>query len=228
MRPFEPNLHSLPEGSASASRLALAAKRLGYAGIIITNHTTTCGRPIGVEAARLVAGIEVVIGAEIVASDQRSLHSKAASLRERVDFLAVHGGDEKINRAACEDPNVDLLAHPHQGRAGIGVAAAKAAQENQVAIALDLSPMILLRGPARIRWMETVRRDLDLFGKFDIPLMITTGGRSHLDLRSPRELTAMAALLGLDRDRASEAFSLPESILALNRRRWTSVGVELV
>lgn len=227
MRSYEPNLHSLPDGSSSASRLALAAKRLGYSGIIITNHTTS-GWPLGVEAARLVGGIEVAIGAEIVASDQRSLHSKATSLRDRAAFLAVHGGDEKINRAACEDPNVDLLAHPHRGRAGIGVAGAKAARDNQVAIALDLSSMIILRGPARMRWMETVRRDLNLIEKFDLPLMMTTGARSHLDLRSPRDLTALAGLLGLDRERALEALALPESILDLNRRRWTSVGVELV
>lgn len=227
MRSYEPNLHSLPDGSSSASRLALAAKRLGYSGIIITNHTTS-GWPLGVEAARLVGGIEVAIGAEIVASDQRSLHSKATSLRDRAAFLAVHGGDEKINRAACEDPNVDLLAHPHRGRAGIGVAGAKAARDNQVAIALDLSSMIILRGPARVRWMETVRRDLNLIEKFDLPLMMTTGARSHLDLRSPRDLTALAGLLGLDRERALEALALPESILDLNRRRWTSVWVELV
>ena len=227
MRSYEPNLHSLPDGSSSASRIALAAKRLGYSGIIITNHTTS-GWPLGVEAARLVGGIEVAIGAEIVASDQRSLHSKATSLRDRAAFLAVHGGDEKINRAACEDPNVDLLAHPHRGRAGIGVAGAKAARDNQVAIALDLSSMIILRGPARVRWMETVRRDLNLIEKFDLPLMMTTGARSHLDLRSPRDLTALAGLLGLDRERALEALALPESILDLNRRRWTSVGVELV
>ncbi|MDD3565779.1 MAG: RNase P subunit p30 family protein [Methanothrix sp.] len=227
MRSYEPNLHSLPDGSSSASRLALAAKRLGYSGIIITNHTTS-GWPLGVEAARLVGGIEVAIGAEIVASDQRSLHSKATSLRDRAAFLAVHGGDEKINRAACEDPNVDLLAHPHRGRAGIGVAGAKAARDNQVAIALDLSSMIILRGPARVRWMETVRRDLNLIEKFDLPLMMTTGARSHLDLRSPRELTALAGLMGLDGERGLEALALPESILDLNRRRWTSVGVELV
>jgi ribonuclease P/MRP protein subunit RPP1 len=224
---YECNLHAIPDGSDSASRLALAAKRLGYSGIIITNHTTT-GRAFGFDAARLVGGIEVVMGSEIVATNQRALHAKAASLRERSDFLAVHGGDEKINRAACEDPNVDLLAHAHDGRSGIGVAAAKAARDNQVAIGLDLGPMIRLRGASRVRWMETVRRDLDLIRKFDLNLMISTGAKSHLDLRSPRDLVALASLLGLERERAVEALALPKSILDLNRRRWTSVGVELL
>ncbi len=223
---YECNLHALPDGSDSPSRMALAARRLGYSGIIVCNHMTT-GRAFGIDAARLVGGIEVVIGFEIVATDQRNLHAKAASLRDKADFLAVHGGDEKINRAACEDPNVDLLAHPHEGRTGIGVAAAKAARDNQVAICLDLGPMIRLRGVARVRWMEVVRRDLDLIRKFDLNLMISTGARSHLDLRSPRDLVALACLFGLERDRAVEALALPKSILDLNRRRWTSVGVEL-
>ena len=224
---YEPNVHSLPEGSDSASRMALAAKKLGYSGIIISNHTSS-GRPFGLDAVGLVTGIEVAIGSEITATDQRSLHARAASLRERADFIAVHGGDEKINRAACEDPNVDLLAHPYWGRAGIGVAAARAARDNQVAIALDLSPMIRLRGAGRVRWMEAVKRDMGVIEKFDLDIMITTGSRSHLDLRSPRDLVAMAGLLGLERDRAVEALALPKTILDLNRRRWTSVGVELL
>jgi ribonuclease P/MRP protein subunit RPP1 len=224
---YECNLHALPDGSDSPSRMALAAKRLGYSGIIITNHTTT-GRAFGFDAAKLVGGIEVVIGTEIVANNQKTLHAKAASLRDRSDFLAVHGGDEKINRAACEDPNVDLLAHAHEGRSGIGVAAAKAARDNQVAIGLDLGPMIRLRGASRVRWMEVVRRDLNLITKFDLDLMISTGARSHLDLRSPRDLVALAALFGLERDRAVEALVLPKSIIDLNRRRWASAGVEIL
>lgn len=223
---YECNLHTLPDGSDSPSRMALAAKKLGYSGIIITNHTTT-GRAFGIDAARLVGGIEVVIGFEIVATDQRSLHAKAASLRDRSDFLAVHGGDEKINRAACEDSNVDLLAHAHEGRSGIGVAAAKAARDNQVAIGLDLGPIIRLRGSSRVRWMEAVRRDLDLIRKFDLNLMISTGAKSHLDLRSSRDLVALASVLGLERELAVEALALPKSIIDLNRRRWASVGVEL-
>jgi len=224
---YECNLHALPDGSDSASRLALAAKRLGYSGIIITNHTTT-GRPFGFDASKLVREIEVAFGIEIVTNNQRTLHAKAASLRDGYDFIAVHGGDEKINRAACEDPNVDLLAHPHEGRSGIGVAAAKAARDNQVAIALDLGPVTRLRGGSRVRWMEVVRRDLNLIEKFDLNLMISTGARSHLDLRSPRDLVALAALLGVERERAVEALALPESIIDLNRRRWASVGVEIL
>ncbi|HII07443.1 MAG TPA: hypothetical protein HA349_09075 [Methanotrichaceae archaeon] len=224
---YECNLHTLPDGSDSPSRMALVAKRLGYSGIIICNHMTA-GRAFGFDAARLVVGIEVVFGVEIVATNQRALHAKAASLREKADFLAVHGGDEKINRAACEDPNVDLLAHAYKGRTGIGVAAAKAARDNQVSIGLDLDPMIRLRGAARVRWMEVVRRDLGLIRKFDLNLMISTGAKSHLDLRSPRDLVALACLFGLEREQAIEALALPKSIIDLNRRKWASVGVELL
>jgi len=76
--------------------------------------------------------------------------------------------------------------------------------------------------------MEVVRRDLNLIEKFDLDLMISTGARSHLDLRSPRDLVALAALLGLERERAFEALALPKEILDLNRRRWASAGVEIL
>lgn len=225
MKYYECNLHALPEGSDSASRLALAARRMGYSGIIISNHTPK--DVFKMEAAESVKGIEVARGAELVAENPKKLYSRIASFRERVDFLAVHGGKEKINRAACENPRVDLLVHPQKERKRLGVAAAKAARDNQVAIGLDLGPMIRLRGGSRIRWMETVQKDLTLIRKFDLDLMITTSARSRLDLRAPRELMALAGLLGLDKGEVQEALILPSTILELNRKRWVCPGVEL-
>jgi len=227
MNYYECNLHSLPDGSDSPSRLALVARRLGYAGIIICNYSGT-GKALGAEAAKAVKGIEVAWGAELMAENPRKLHQRVASLRNRTDFLAVHGGLEKINRAACENPKIDLLVHPQRGGKGLGVVAAKAARDNQVAIGLDLGPMIRFRGGTRIRWIKTVKRDLVFARKFDLDLMITTGALSHLDMRSPRALMALAELLGLERDEAQRALSFPGTILELNRKRWLLPGVEML
>jgi len=224
---YECNLHALPEGSDSPSRLALVAKRLGYAGIIVCNHSSS-GPVIGTDGAKSVGGIEVAWGTELVAKNPQVLHQKVASMRGRVDFLAVHGGQDKINRAACEDPNVDLLVHPQKDGKKLGVAAAKAAKDNQVAIGLDLGPLIKFRGGSRIRWMNTIQKDLALIRKFDLGLMITAGAYSHLDLRAPRELAALANLLGLEGEVAKDALAFPGSILALNRKKWILPGVELL
>ncbi|OQB28145.1 MAG: Ribonuclease P protein component 3 [Euryarchaeota archaeon ADurb.Bin190] len=97
-----------------------------------------------------------------------------------------------------------------------------------MAIGFDLSPLIHLRGQARSRWMEALRHNLDLVRKFHLRPAITAGAASHLELRSPRELMALAGVAGFEADEAWEALRLPGRLLELNRRRWAGPGVEVL
>ncbi len=223
----EGNVHSLPEGSDSPSRLALEARRLGFCCIIICNHTGS-EKVFMPGAASSVQGIEVVIGIEVVAENAKVLHSRARSARTRYPFVAVHGGSEEVNRAACEDSSVDLLVHPEEGRKALGIALVKAARDNDVALGFDLSPMVRLRGTGRSRWMELVRRNLTLARKFEVPAVITSGAASHLDLRTPRDLVALAEVVGFETSEAEEALQYPLRILERNRKAWASPGVEVL
>jgi ribonuclease P/MRP protein subunit RPP1 len=224
---YESCIHALPEGSDSPSRLALVARRLGYAGIVICNHTgfEKVFRP---DAAREVLGIKVVFGVEVVASNPRSLHSRVAFARNRSPFVVVHGGSEEMNKAACENPDVDVLVHPEEGRKVLSIAAAKAAQMNQVAIGFDLSPLIRLRGNARSRWLQIVQRNITLARKFDLAMILTTCAISRLDLRAPRDLQALAEMAGLESFEVEEALKFPGQLLELNSRRWAGPGVEIL
>ena len=215
-----------PEGSSSASRMALTARSLGWGGIIILSRD-----PDGIfmpGAALKVKGIEVAFGAEAHAPGARALKSRIGSLSSRYLFVAVHGSSEEIIRMASEDPHVDLLFHPCDVRRPLGIATARAAAQNQVAIGFDLSPMIHLRGQARSRWMEGLRHNLDLVRKFRLRPAITAGASSHLDLRSPRELMALAGVAGFEADEAREALRLPGRLLQLNSRKWAGPGVEVL
>lgn len=219
-------LKAYPEGSASASRLALTAKRLGYPGIIICNQEPhKLFRP---DAIQFIKVIEVAIGAEVTAQNAKALKSRISALRARYPFLVVRGTTEELIRVACEDPNVDVLLHPCDSRRPLGIAAAKAARLNQVAIGFDLGPLIRLCGSPRVRWLEALNRNLLFARKFDLCPVITAGARSHLDLRSPRDLIALAEVAGFEQDEAKEALSLPGKLLELNRRKWQSPGVELL
>jgi ribonuclease P/MRP protein subunit RPP1 len=224
---YESCIHALPEGSDSPSRLALVARRLGYAGIVICSHTgfEKVFRP---NAVREVSGIKVAFGVEVVASNPRSLHSRVANARSRFPFVAVHGGSEEMNKAACENPEVDVLIHPEEGRKVLGIAAAKSAQMNQVAIGFDLSPLIRLRGSARSRWLQIVQRNITLARKFDLAITLTTCARSHLDLRGPRDLQALAEAAGFESVEVEEALKFPGRLLELNSRRWAGPGVEIL
>jgi ribonuclease P/MRP protein subunit RPP1 len=219
-------LKALPEGSDSASRLALAAKRLGYQGLIVCNaEPEKIFRP---DAASKVMGIDMAFGAEVMAANPRILKSRITSLRSRFPLILVLGSSDEIIRAACEDPNVDVLVHTDEGRRPLGIAAARAAEQNQVAIGFDLSPLIRLRGSYRARWLDIQRRNIELSRKFDLSMIITANARSHLDLRSPRDLMALAEVAGFEHSEAEEALKLPGKLLALNKRSWLGPGVELL
>jgi len=219
-------LNAFPEGAASASRMALTAKGLGYQGIIICNKEPN--KLFMPQAVDRIKGIEVAIGAEVAASGSKALKSRILALRTRYPFLIVRGGTEEIIRLASEDPNVDLLMHPCNVRHPLAIATARAAKLNQVCIGFDLSPMHHLRGSSRARWLEAVRRNLQLVRKFELCPVITASANSHLDLRSPRDLVALAEVAGFEPDEAREALSRPGRLLALNRRKWVGPGVELL
>jgi len=206
--------------------MALTARNLGYKGIIICNSDPT--RIFMLPAAERVTGIEITVGAEVVASNVRALKSRIGTLRTRYPFLVVHGVTDEIVRIASEDPNVDLLVYPCESRRPLSIATAKAAKLNQVSIGFDLSPLIYLRGSQRARWLAAVSRNLQLVRKFELSPIITAGAKSHIDLRSPRDLAALAEVAGFGPEEAEEAMSRQGMLLAQNRRHWVGPGVELL
>jgi ribonuclease P/MRP protein subunit RPP1 len=219
-------LSAFPEGAASASRMALTAKGLGYQGIIICNREP--GRIFMPQAAEKIRGIEVAIGAEVTASGSKALKSRISALRARYPFIVVRAGSEETIRVASEDPNVDLLIHPCEVRRPLTIATARSAKLNQIAIGFDLRPLVILRGSSRSRWLQAVRRNLQLVRKFELHPVITASAFSHLDLHSPRDLVAMAEVAGFEPDEAKMALRLPGILLALNCRKWVGPGVELL
>ena len=219
-------LKAFPEGSASASRMALTARHLGYQGIIICNREPD--KIFMPQAADRIKGLEVAIGVEVTAAGSKALKSRISALRARFPFLVVQGATEEIVRVASEDPNVDLLMHPCDVRRRLAIATARAARQNQVSIGFDLSPMLFLRGSSRSRWMEALSRNLQLVRKFELCPVITMSATSHFDLRSPRDIIALAETAGFEAEEAREALLRPGKLLALNRRKWVGPGVELL
>jgi ribonuclease P/MRP protein subunit RPP1 len=215
---------ALPEGSDSASRLALAARDLGYRGMIVCNCEPY--RIFRAQAREQIKGIEVEYGAEVDVGNSRALHSRLSAWRAAYPFLCVEARSEEICNAACESPNVDALLLSADGR--LSIAAARAARQSHVAIGFDLSPFFRLRASPRARWLEGLGRNLVLARKFDLSMILACRARSRLDLRGPREILAMAELAGFEPAEAEGAMMLPERILKENKRRWLAPGVVLL
>ena len=145
--------------------------------------------------------------------------------------LAVHGGEESINRAACEDGRVDVLTHPQEGgkTSGINHIIARLAADKRVAIDFSLFPIIHARGGTRVRTLSSYRANFALVRKYGAPYVITSGALSHYDLRDARCMIALAKLFGLNEAEASKGLSYyPEEILHRASPLYVADGIEIV
>jgi ribonuclease P/MRP protein subunit RPP1 len=177
--------------------------------------------------------IQILKGVEIHPKNPQDLKRKLQKFRKKSDLLLVHGGDLKINRAACENSRVDILSHPYRGRrdSGINHVFARKAAENRVAVEFNLKYLFKTRFNHRYRVLSQFRDILKLQRKFEFPLIITSGANSIYDLRSPLDIMALTRCFGMDKEEAHQALSeTPRQIIETNkvRSRVIAEGVVLV
>jgi len=209
-------VHAVPDGENTVEEMASLARYFGYGGIALANHSDKL--PQQKPVLKSIDGFEIFRGIELVEENPSKLQGLIGRFRQSVDVLIVHGGSESVNRAALENPRVDILNHPAFDRSsGLNQVLAKAAAENGVAIGLTLRPVLHSRGSRRIRILSDLRANLDLARKYDVSLVLSSDAMSCFDLRSPMETLALAEVCGLEEDEALEAIStVPEKILAKN------------
>ncbi len=208
-------VHSLPECADSPKRLKLASERYGFTNIAITNHSTYW-QPI--ESQEIISGIE------LVATGAQMLRNLINIYRDKVTILAVHGGDEKINREACSDKRVDVLIHPELGpNNGVNKTLAKLAKRNHVAIGFSIDYLWKHRGFYRSKLLAFQRKNVIICRKFALKVVLTSGALSHYDLRAPREVKALSRLIGMDRGEAESALGdTPRGIVNTRLKAVTS------
>ena len=210
-------VHAVPDGENTAEQLAALARHFGYSGIALANHSDKL--PQSQPVLSSTNEFEVFRGIELVEENPSKLHGLIGKFRKSVDVLIVHGGSENVNRAALENPKVDILNHPAFDKSsGLNQVLAKAAAENNVAIGLTLRSLLHSRGPRRVRLLSDLRANLDLTRKYDVSLVLSSDAMSCFDLRSPMDALALAEVCGLEEDEALEAMTtVPERIISRNR-----------
>ena len=89
-------------------------------------------------------------------------------LRDRADIIIVSGGNPKINRAAVENPRVDILAHPERGRkdSGLDNVMVKLATENGVAIELNFKFVLHSYKKIRYHLLAHMKNNIKLSKKY--------------------------------------------------------------
>ncbi len=225
---YDLELHStLSIGEHGTDEMAAMARRLGLHGIGVVSYF-----PEVVEIPK-IEGIDVVNAVMLKASTPQDLNAMARKIRNRAELLLVHGGNYEVNRAACENPLIDVLCHPELGRkdSGLDHICMKSANENNVAIEVNFREILESYKRNRIYMLTAMKKNVKLCQKYEVPVVTCSGAVTKWGLRSGRELAAIAYLLGLELGKAIDtASSVPEIMVRRNRERlagrlWEGVEV---
>jgi len=191
-----------PEGSSTVARLAEVAADMDYDGLVIRNATRAIpDRPLEDIAGE--TGIDLVDGLELDPEVPDDASGRLPHLREQVTLLVVAGGSTRINRFVCQQERVDVLSRPLLPDGPyFEVGTAKAAISNDVAVEIDLSPL-MLRGGTRVRYAKRLHQLWRIIEHYEVPYVVSLRPSSHLQLRGWRELRALGAVVGIDSDAVS-------------------------
>lgn len=206
-------------------KLIKEAVRLGYSGIALFNEGNK--KPASPEIGNwkdleVDYSIKIYDGILIRAKNPDDLRQKINKARKKADIIMVMGGDQKINRAACEDPRVDIISKPYFKRrdCGINHVIAKKAAVNQVAVELNIKHLAKTSPYLHYKVLSYYREIVKLKRKFDFPLIITTNAKSIYDLHTPRDLIALSECFGLKQEESVSAMSqIPLNIIERNKQR---------
>lgn len=236
MKFFDMHVHStFSEGESTVEQFALRAKELGYAKICFSEFYE--GRAwfekikAEISKAERKSGIEVLLGLE--AGNLKELR-RLVGMRPTFDVLLVHGGDLRLNRAAVETKEVDILTHPERKRydSGLNHVMAKLARKNRVAVEINFNEILQSTKKTRSRIMGYMSDNIALAKKYKMSIVVCSGAKSHWDMRDPLSMSSMAVQLGMPLKDAKRAVSeTPEAIVKDIKRRkggdWVMPGVKV-
>ncbi len=226
---YDLEVHStLSIGENSAEELASMAKKLNLSGIGIVTYW-----PEVVEVPK-IEGIDIISAVMIKAGNPQDLDAMARKARSKAELLLVHGGNYDVNRAACENPLIDILCHPELGRkdSGLDHICMKAANENNVAIEVNFREILESYKRNRIYMLSSMRKNVKLCIKYDVPVITCSGAVTKWGMRSGRELAAITYLLGMELGKAITTTSnVPQGFVMKNReklsgKQWQGIEVE--
>jgi ribonuclease P/MRP protein subunit RPP1 len=206
---------------AKTSHIVNKAAKLGYRLIAVPLTAEACADEITkLKTICKRAEIDFVSRIDLRPRTENDLTRQLRRLRRKFEVICVSCESKAVARQAAKDRRVDLLNFPLLDfrRRFFDRAEAELACGSLTALEVDVRPLLVLEGPARIRLLSSLCREVAIALEFHVPIVVSSGATAEFELRKPREMAALTCLFGLDRASALEAVS--QSALAIvNRNR---------
>jgi len=216
-----------PNETAVAQRVIAKAAALGYGLISVPFSPET--RESEISSFRSVCNevkVDFASRVDLVPRTRDQLMRLLRKLRRRFEVVCVACENKEVARQAAKDRRVDLLSFPsldYRGRF-FDWAEAELASSSIAALEVDVKPLLLLEGSARVRLLSCLRREVSIAREFHVPVVVSSGVGTEVLLRKPRELAAFVSLLGSDEVSALDAVSANPLAIVLRNREKLSRG----
>lgn len=210
----------------SVKRVAEAAKRMELSGLGVAHEYE--GKEGLTEYLGLMDRIDKEVAVDLVrccaisSEDPGNLKKDIGKVRQKVELVAVKGGEFEINKAAAEDSRVDLLLHPEYKRKDPGMdhKTTKMAAENDVTVCFVFHDLHQTYGKVRSHVFNHIKKSIELCQKYDAEFMVSSGARDEYGLRGGRDLASLLMVLGVEtREAINSVTSIPENIVEENRSK---------
>jgi ribonuclease P/MRP protein subunit RPP1 len=212
--------------SAAASRIINKAAALGYRLIAVPfSPETREDETVQLRGMCSEAKVDFASRVDIKPRTQNDLMPQLRRLRRKFEVVCVVCESKEVARQAAKDRRVDFLNFPSLDyhKRFFDRAEAELASNSIAALEIDVKPLLVLEGPARVRLLSSLRRETAIAREFHVPIVVSSGATSEMLLRKPREQAALAALFDLNEASALEAVSQnPMAIVKRNRQKLSS------
>ena len=214
------------KSSANASRIINKAAKLGYRLVAVPlSPETRENETVTLRSMCSEAKIDFASRVDIKPKTHSDLMRQLRRLRRKFEVICVICENKEVARQAAKDRRVDLLNFPSLDfrRRFFDRAEAELASNSIAALEVDIKPLLVLEGPARVRLLSSLRRETAIAKEFHVPIVVSSGATMEMLLRKPREQAALASLFDMGEASALETVSQnPMLIVKRNKQKLSS------
>ena len=230
------HLRANPKDVQATQQLISKVARFGYR-MISVPFTNKLNEPelSQLKAASSQAGVDFVSRADYHPTTENDLKNFLRKFRRRFEIICISCDNKEVARQAAKDRRVDLLNFSSLDfrKRFFDRAEAELASSCLAGMEVDVKPLMVMEGPARVRLLMSLRREVALAQEFHVPLVLSSGVGEGRLVRYPRDLASIAYLFGLDEASALDAVSTtPAAIVKRNREklsnRFVAPGITIV
>ena len=197
-------VHPYPRGDTSLRRMALEAGALDFDSIVA--QVPNCSN---------YQGVKIIPALIIIETEVRKVSGQMKRQGGEGMLVMVNAGENGFNRGVLNINGLHILRYVYrtQKNSFDHIAARMAASRN-VAIDIDLHPLIHGTGPSRQKVLQRYRDILTLRSRYRFPLTLSSNSCSWLDLRSVDDMYHLCWMIGMDEGEVTEALETAKNLLS--------------